>query len=44
MTFMSGRLIARAVAGTLEKHGITQEARVQPRIEAALTLLLGLAL
>ncbi|WP_077529588.1 NnrS family protein [Vreelandella utahensis] len=43
MTFMSGRLIAPAVTGTLEKRGITQEARVQPRIEAALILLLGLA-
>lgn len=43
MTFMSGRLIAPAVAGTLEKRGITQEARVQPRIEAALILMLGLA-
>ena len=43
MTFMSGRLIAPAVAGTLEKRGITQEARVQPRIEAALILILGLA-
>ncbi|TDT40250.1 uncharacterized protein involved in response to NO [Halospina denitrificans] len=43
MTFMSGRLIAPAVAGTLEKRGITQEARVQPRIEAALILMLGAA-
>jgi len=43
MTFMSGRLIAPAVAGTLEKRGITLTARVQPRIEAALILLLGIA-
>jgi len=43
MTFMSGRLIAPAVGGTLEKRGITQEARVQPRIEAALILMLGAA-
>ncbi|MEQ6885398.1 NnrS family protein [Salicola sp. Rm-C-2C1-2] len=43
MTFMSGRLIAPAVAGTLEKRGMTLEARVQPRIEAALILLLGAA-
>lgn len=43
MTFMSGRLIAPAVAGTLEKRGITQEARVQPRIEGALILILGAA-
>ena len=43
MTFMSGRLIAPAVGGTLEKRGITQEARVQPRIEASLILILGVA-
>ena len=43
MTYMSGRLIAPAVAGTLEKRGITQEARVQPGIEAALILILGAA-
>lgn len=43
MTFMSGRLIAPAVAGTLEKRGITLTARVQPRIEAALILLLAAA-
>lgn len=40
MTFMGGRLIAPAAAGTLEKKGIPLEARVQPRIEAALILLL----
>lgn len=43
MTFMSGRLIAPAVGGTLEKRGIAQDARVQPRIEAALILSLGAA-
>ncbi|MEP1217025.1 MAG: NnrS family protein [Marinobacter sp.] len=40
MTFMGGRLIAPAAAGTLEKKGIPLEARVQPRIEAALIVLL----
>lgn len=43
MTLMSGRLIAPAVGGTLEKRGITQQARVQPMIEAALILMLGAA-
>lgn len=41
MTFMGGRLIAPAVAGTLEKKGIPLEARVQPRIEGLLILILG---
>ena len=40
MTFMGGRIIAPAVAGTLEKKGITLEARVQPRIEGALLVIL----
>jgi uncharacterized protein involved in response to NO len=40
MTFMGGRVIAPAVAGTLEKKGVPLEARVQPRIEGALLLLL----
>ena len=44
MTFMGGRVIAPAVAGTLEKQGIPIEARVQPRIEGALLLILPLAL
>jgi uncharacterized protein involved in response to NO len=43
MTFMGGRVIAPAVAGTLEKKGIPLEARVQPRIEGALLLLLLMA-
>lgn len=43
MTFMGGRLIAPAVAGTLEKKGIPLEARVQPRIEGMLIVLLGCA-
>lgn len=44
MTFIGGRLIAPAVAGTLEKRGIPLEARVQPRIEGALLIILPLAL
>ncbi len=40
MTFMGGRLIAPAAAGTLEKKGIPLEARVQPRLEALLILTL----
>ncbi len=33
MTFIGGRVIAPAVAGTLEKRGIPLEARVQPHVE-----------
>ncbi|WP_292274666.1 NnrS family protein [Marinobacter sp.] len=44
MTFMGGRLIAPAVAGTLEKKGIPLEARVQPRIEGLLIVVLGCAI
>ncbi len=46
MTFIGGRIIAPAVAGTLEKRGIPLEARVQPRVEGTLlaTLLLALLL
>ena len=44
MTFMGGRIIAPAVAGTLEKKDIPLEARVQPRIEGALLVLLILAM
>jgi uncharacterized protein involved in response to NO len=40
MTFMGGRIIAPAVAGTLEKKGIPLEARVQPHIEGALLVTL----
>lgn len=40
MTFMGGRLIAPAAAGTLEKKGVPLEARVQPRLEAILILTL----
>lgn len=41
MTFMGGRIIAPAVAGTLEKKGVPLEARVQPRIEGALIVVLA---
>lgn len=44
MTFMGGRIIAPAVAGTLEKRGIPLQARVQPRLEGALLILLPLAM
>lgn len=43
MTFMGGRVIAPAVAGTLEKKGVPLEARVQPRVEGALIIILGCA-
>lgn len=44
MTFIGGRIIAPAVAGTLEKQGIPLEARVQPHVEGALLATLLLAL
>ena len=44
MTFMGGRIIAPAVAGTLEKQGIPLEARVQPKIEGALLIVLPVAM
>src|SRR5690554_137920 len=44
MTFMGGRLLAPAVAGTLDKQGIALEARVQPRLEGALLAILPLAM
>ncbi|AXS83115.1 MULTISPECIES: NnrS family protein [Marinobacter] len=44
MTFIGGRIIAPAVAGTLEKRGIPLKARVQPRIEGMLLIILPLAL
>ena len=44
MTFMGGRIIAPAVAGTLEKKGIPLEARVQPLIEGWLLAILPLAM
>lgn len=44
MTFMGGRIIAPAVAGTLEKRGIALEARVQPHIEGTLLVVLAVAM
>ncbi|MBZ0334743.1 NnrS family protein [Marinobacter sp. AL4B] len=44
MTFIGGRAIAPAIAGILEKRGISLNARVQPRIEGALLILLSLAM
>lgn len=44
MAFIGGRLIAPAVAGTLEKAGITLRARVQPRVEGGLIVLLACAM
>lgn len=43
MLFMGGRLIAPAVAGQFYRQGANLEARVQPRIEAALILTLAAA-
>ncbi|WP_417445933.1 NnrS family protein [Kangiella sp.] len=40
MAFIGGRIIAPAVAGEMQKRGITQQARVQPRLEALILLLL----
>lgn len=40
MAFIGGRIIAPAVAGELQKQGITQQARVQPQLEALILLLL----
>ncbi len=42
--FMGGRIIAPAVAGHLLSQGYTLAARVQPRLEGAALILLGLAL
>ncbi|MCW9011260.1 NnrS family protein [Marinobacter sp.] len=44
MTFMGGRIIVPAVAGSLEKRGIPLEARVQPYIEGALLVVLPIAM
>lgn len=44
MTFMGGRVIAPAVAGMLDKRGIPLEARVQPRIEGSLLMILLVAM
>lgn len=40
MAFIGGRIIAPAVAGEMQKRGITQQARVQPQLEALILLLL----
>jgi uncharacterized protein involved in response to NO len=44
MTFMGGRLVAAEAAGQLYKQGEVLSPRVQPRLEAAVLLLLGAAL
>ena len=43
MLFMGGRIIAPAAAGAIQDAGGHLEARVQPRIEGALLVLMGLA-
>lgn len=40
MAFIGGRIIAPAVAGEIQKQGLTQQARVQPQLEALILLLL----
>lgn len=44
MFFMGGRIIAPAVAGYAQSRGWRLDARVQPHIEGAVLILLGLAL
>ena len=44
MFFMGGRIIAPAVAGYAQSRGWRLDARVQPQIEGAVLILLGLAL
>ena len=44
MMFMGGRLIAPAAAVTLERQGHEPRARLQPHMESALIILLGLAI
>lgn len=43
MAFMGGRLLAPAIAGQLERQGLELEARVQPRLEGGIILLLACA-
>jgi uncharacterized protein involved in response to NO len=43
MAYMGGRMIAPAVAGELQKQGITLEARLQPHLEGATIILLSAA-
>ncbi|WP_312397223.1 NnrS family protein [Stutzerimonas kunmingensis] len=44
MFFMGGRIIAPAIAGYAQSRGWRLDARVQPHIEGAVLILLGLAL
>ncbi|WP_051146521.1 NnrS family protein [Marinobacter daepoensis] len=44
MIFMGGRIIAPAVAGTLEKRDIPLQARIQPHIEGVLLIILPIAM
>lgn len=44
MCFIGGRVMAPAAAITLEKRGIELKARLQPKMEGALIVLLGLAI
>lgn len=44
MLMMGGRIIAPAIAGHIEKHGGTLDARVQPFVEGALIILMGLGI
>lgn len=44
MFFMGGRIIAPAVAGHAQSEGRTLDARVQPTLEGAVLVLLGVAL
>lgn len=43
MLFMGGRIIAPAAAGAIQRSGGRLEARVQPRIEGALLIVMALA-
>lgn len=43
MLFMGGRILAPAIAGQLQRQGERLEARVQPRLEAALMIGAGVA-
>src|SRR5690606_36593706 len=44
MTFIGGRLIAPTATITLEQQGVEPRAQLQPRLEGALIILLGLAI
>lgn len=44
MFFMGGRMLAPAVAGHLHKQGRELEARVQPRLEGTVLILMGVTL